>query len=172
MYKRQDGVEIAEHAANEFRQSVLYVPPWPTLFAGSLLENMTMFQPQYESLAMQYANILGLTNTIAQLPAGYATQVTEDNNKMIGKGAIKLMAIIRAIVQSPSILLLDEPMVALDSDSQARLLTLLRSLKGEVTMLAVSYFDELSEISDVTMTLTNEKGKNTDLSVKGGSTHE
>ncbi|PKG83303.1 toxin ABC transporter [Colwellia sp. 75C3] len=167
-----DGVEIVEHAVNEFRQSVLYVPPWPTLFAGSLLENMTMFQPQYESLAMQYANVLGLTNTIAQLPAGYSTQVTEDNNKMIGKGAIKLMAIIRAMVQSPSILLLDEPMIALDSDSQARLLTLLRSLKGEMTMLAVSYFDELSEISDVTMTLTNEGEENTVLSEKRGSTHE
>jgi ABC-type Mn2+/Zn2+ transport system ATPase subunit len=68
--------------------------------------------------------------------------------------------------------LLDEPMIALDSDSQARLLTLLRSLKGEMTMLAVSYFDELSEISDVTMTLTNEEGENTVLSEKRGSTHE
>ena len=63
-------------------------------------------------------------------------------------------------------------MIALDSDSQARLLTLLRSLKGEMTMLAVSYFDELSEISDVTMTLTNEEGENTVLSEKRGSTHE
>lgn len=167
-----DGVNLVEHTSNEFRQSVLYVPPWPTLFVGSLLENITMFQPQYESLAMQYANALGLTNTIAQLPAGYATHVSEDNNKMIGKGAIKLMAIIRAIVQSPSILLLDEPMIALDSDAQVRLLTLLSSLKGEMTVLAVSYFVELSKISDVTITLTNEEGKHTLLSEEGGSTHE
>jgi len=167
-----DGVSLAEHSLSEFRQSVLYVPPWPTLFAGSLLENMTMFQPQYEGIAMQYANVLGLTNTIAQLPSGYATKVTEDNNKMIGKGAIKLMAIIRAIIQSPSILLLDEPMVALDSDAQARLLSLLASLKGKMTILAVSYFDELSKISDVTMTLSHKEGINTLLTEQRGSTHE
>jgi ABC-type bacteriocin/lantibiotic exporter with double-glycine peptidase domain len=165
-------VELAEHDANEFRQSVLYVPPWPTLFVGSLLENMTMFQPQHEDMAMKYADVLGLTNVIAQLPAGYATSVTEDNNKMIGKGAIKLMAIVRAIVQCPSILLLDEPMISLDSDSQARLLTLLNSLKGELTVLAVSYFDELSKISDITVTLTNEKGKDTLLSQRRGGSHE
>jgi ABC-type bacteriocin/lantibiotic exporter with double-glycine peptidase domain len=166
------GVTLDQHSAIEFRQSVLYVPPWPTLFVGSLLDNMTMFQPEYENMAMQYANALGLTNTIAKLPEGYATEVTEDNNKMIGKGAIKLMAIIRAVVQSPSILMLDEPMIALDSDAQARVLKLLCSLKGDMTILAVSYFDELSKISDVTMTLTNGQGGNTLVSKKRGSTHE
>ena len=165
-------IDIFEHSVNEFRQSVLYVPPWPILFAGSLLDNMTMFQPQYESLAMQYANELGLTNTISQLPEGYATRVSEDNNKVIGKGAIKLVSFIRAIVQSPSILLLDEPMISLDADSQARLLKLLASLKGEMTILAVSYFEELSKISDKTITLSNEDGKNTLLSEQRGSDYE
>jgi ABC-type bacteriocin/lantibiotic exporter with double-glycine peptidase domain len=163
-------VNLADHTANEFRQSVLYIPPWPTLFSGSLLDNMTMFQPQYESAAMEYANTLGLTNTIAQLPAGYATSVTEDNNKMISKGAIKLISIIRAVVQEPSILLLDEPMVSLDSDSQARLLTLLTSIKGDMTIVAVSFFDELSKISDNTITLSNNDEQVTSITeVKGAS---
>jgi ABC-type bacteriocin/lantibiotic exporter with double-glycine peptidase domain len=165
-------VKIAEHTVNEFRQSVLYIPPWPTLFSGSLLDNMTLFQPQYESLAMEYANTLGLTNTIAQLPAGYATNVTEDNNKMISKGAIKLISIIRAIVQTPSILLLDEPMVALDSDSQTRLLALLTSLKGNMTIIAVSYFDELAKISDNTITLNNDDEKITSITEVKGAFNE
>ena len=167
-----DGIELLAHDSSEFRQSVLYVPPWPTLFVGSLLDNMTMFQPQYETLAMQYADALGLTNTIAQLPAGYATTVSEDNNKMIGKGSIKLMAIVRAVVQSPSILLLDEPMISLDSDAQARLLSLLQSLKGNMTVLAVSYFEELEKVSDRSITINVRPDCDTVISQKGGVNHE
>jgi ABC-type bacteriocin/lantibiotic exporter with double-glycine peptidase domain len=167
-----DGIGLLAHDSNEFRQSVLYVPPWPTLFVGSLLDNMTMFQPQYETLAMQYADALGLTNTIAQLPAGYATTVSEDNNKMIGKGSIKLMAIVRAVVQSPSILLLDEPMISLDSDAQARLLSLLQSVKGNMTVLAVSYFEELEKVSDRSITINVRPDCDTVISQKGGVNHE
>ena len=95
---------------------------------------------------------------------------------MISKGAIKLISIIRAIVQSPSILLLDEPMVSLDSDSQARLLSLLTTLKGDMTIIAASYFDELSKISDKTITLENslntDEEKNTTVTEVKGALNE
>ncbi|GIU06469.1 MULTISPECIES: ABC transporter transmembrane domain-containing protein [unclassified Shewanella] len=148
------GVAQHEHSVDEYRQSVTYVAPWPTLFAGSLLENMTLFRPEKESLAMEIAEHLGLTMSIAKLPAGYQTEVGVNDSQMLNKGAIKLLAIVRSIVQSPSILLLDEPMISLDADSQARLLTLLTRYRGKMTIICASHFTTLAEISDLRVNIT------------------
>ncbi|MDO6774649.1 ABC transporter transmembrane domain-containing protein [Shewanella sp. 3_MG-2023] len=148
-----DGVLLHAHDSKEFRQSVNYVAPWPTLFAGSLLENMTMFRAEYEPQAMAIADSLGLTAKIAELPNGYQTSVGENDNQMLNKGAIKLIAIVRAIVQKPSILLLDEPMISLDADAQNKLLNLLAQLKQQMTIVAASHYSELGKISDEVVTI-------------------
>ncbi|GIU50059.1 ABC transporter transmembrane domain-containing protein [Shewanella sp. KT0246] len=143
-----DDIAIEEHDGKEFRQSITYVAPWPTLFAGSLLENMTMFRAEYEPQAMAIADALGLTSKIAELPNGYQTLVGDSDSQMLNKGAIKIIAIVRAVVQSPSILLLDEPMISLDADAQSRLLNLLEKLKQQMTIITASHFLELANISD------------------------
>ncbi|MCL1057356.1 ATP-binding cassette domain-containing protein [Shewanella gelidimarina] len=148
------GIAQDEHSSNEYRQSVTYVAPWPTLFAGSLLENMTLFRPERESLAMEVAEALGLTRSIAQLPSGYQTEVGVNDSQMLNKGAIKLIALVRAFVQSPSILLLDEPMISLDVDSQTRLINMLNSYKGQTTILCASHFSELASNSDLRINIT------------------
>ncbi|GIU37547.1 ATP-binding cassette domain-containing protein [Shewanella schlegeliana] len=149
-----DGIAQLEHNANEYRQSVTYVPPWPTLFAGSLLENMTMFRPEKEALAMEIAERIGLTMSIAKLPSGYQTEVGVSDSQMLNKGAIKLIAIVRALVQSPSILLLDEPMISLDADSQARVISLIKQYRGRSTILCASHFSALAQISDLRVNIT------------------
>ncbi|WP_299804581.1 ABC transporter transmembrane domain-containing protein [uncultured Shewanella sp.] len=149
------GVEQSEHKANEYRQSVTYVSPWPTLFAGSLLENMTMYRPERESLAMEVAEALGLTTSIAQLPAGYQTEVGVSDSQMLNKGAIKLIALVRAFVQSPSILLLDEPMISLDADSQTRLINVIKKYKGKMTIICASHFSELANNSELRVNIDN-----------------
>ncbi|WP_108944630.1 ABC transporter transmembrane domain-containing protein [Shewanella halifaxensis] len=144
-----DGVAQDDHSATEYRQSVTYVPPWPTLFAGSLLENMTMFRAEKEALAMELAELVGLTASIAKLPAGYQTEVGVSDSQLLNKGAIKLIAIVRALVQSPSILLLDEPMISLDADSQARVVNLIKQYQGRCTIICASHFAALAKISSL-----------------------
>ena len=119
---------------------------------------MTLFRPEKESLAMEIAEQLGLTMSIAKLPAGYQTEVGVNDSQMLNKGAIKLLAIVRAMVQSPSILLLDEPMISLDADSQARLLSLLNQYKGKMTIVCASHFSALAEISDLRVNI-NPQGQ-------------
>ncbi|MCL1144186.1 ABC transporter transmembrane domain-containing protein [Shewanella gaetbuli] len=148
-----DNVDIYDHDSKEYRQSVNYVAPWPTLFAGSLLENMTMFRAEYEPQAMAIAEQLGLTAKIAELPNGYQTLVGDSDSQMLNRGAIKLIALVRAIVQQPSILLLDEPMISLDADAQNRLIKLLASLKAEMTIIAASHYQQLADISDQLVTV-------------------
>ncbi|MDX1282270.1 ABC transporter transmembrane domain-containing protein [Shewanella colwelliana] len=148
------GEPISAHDANEYTQSVAYVPPWPSLFSGTIIENMTMFRPEREMAAMEVAEQLGLTNTIAQLPAGYQTQLANNESQMLNKGAIKLIAMVRAMVQSPSILLLDEPMVSLDIDGQTRLLSLIKNQQSQMTIIAATYFTSMQQCADQIIDLT------------------
>ncbi|MCT7942506.1 ABC transporter transmembrane domain-containing protein [Shewanella holmiensis] len=162
------GIALNDHVGFEFRQSISYVPPWATLLSGSILENMTLFRHEREAYAMELADKLGLSATIAQLPAGYQTLVANNNSQMLNKGAIKLISLVRAFSQSPSILLLDQPMVSLDTDSQQRLLALLQEYRGEMTIIIASYFDEIAQLSDFCIdisqhghaTLVNKPGAN------------
>ncbi len=147
------GVPQQDHDGFEYRQSICYVPPWASLFSGSILENMTLFRREREASAMLIADQLGLSATLAQLPAGYQTQVGSNENQVLNKGAIKLIALVRALAQSPSILLLDEPMVSLDADSQARLLQVLMERRGQMTVVIASYFDEVAALSDMQIAL-------------------
>ncbi|MCG9695573.1 ABC transporter transmembrane domain-containing protein [Shewanella sp. Isolate11] len=142
------GVAQKDHDANEYRQSICYVAPWATLFNGSILDNLTLFRHERNTYAMELAHQLGLSEVIAQLPSGYQTIVGGNNNQLLNKGTVKLIAMVRALSQSPSILLLDEPMVSLDVESQARLLSLLQQQKGEMTILISSYFTEIANVSD------------------------
>jgi len=151
-----DSIPLTEHDPLEYRQSISYVPPWATLFAGSILDNLTLFRHERETYAMVLADKLGLSATIAQLPAGYQTLVGNNDNQMLNQGAIKLITIVRALAQSPSILLLDEPMVSLDADSQQRLLALLLELKNHITLIVASYFTEITAISDYRIHISSQ----------------
>ncbi len=159
-------VPLQEHEVSEYRQSVVYVAPVATLFAGSILDNLTLFRHEREADAMKLAERLGLAETIAQLPSGYQTVVANTDNQQLNKGAVKLISLIRALAQSPSILLLDDPLAALDADAQIRLLALLQELKGEMTIIINSYFTEVLQISDLTVDLTNT-GEETNTSIGG-----
>ncbi|WP_220720854.1 ABC transporter transmembrane domain-containing protein [Agarivorans litoreus] len=154
------GVELGQHDANEYRQSVVYLAPWPTLFAGSLMENMTLFRPELEANAMVLAEELGLSAAIALLPAGYQTRVGDSGNQMLNKGAIKLIALVRALAQQPSILLLDEPMLSLDADAQQRLLALLSKQGDDMTVLIASHFEEVKAHSDVLINVAEDGSLN------------
>ncbi|MGL5485449.1 MAG: ABC transporter transmembrane domain-containing protein [Shewanella sp.] len=151
-----DSIPLTEHDPLEYRQSISYVSPWATLFAGSILDNLTLFRHEREAYAMVLADKLGLSATIAQLPAGYQTLVGNNDSQMLNKGAIKLIAIVRALAQSPSILLLDEPLVSLDADSQQRLLALLLELKNHITLIVASYFTEIAAISDYRIHISSQ----------------
>ncbi|AAN57119.1 ATP-binding cassette domain-containing protein [Shewanella oneidensis MR-1] len=151
-----DSIPLTEHDPLEYRQSISYVSPWATLLAGSILDNLTLFRHEREAYAMVLADKLGLSATIAQLPAGYQTLVGNNDSQMLNKGAIKLIAIVRALAQSPSILLLDEPMVSLDADSQQRLLALLLELKNHITLIVASYFTEIAAISDYRIHISSQ----------------
>lgn len=120
------------------KKSIVIVPAWPTLFTGTIMDNMTMFNPNLEDVALEISNELGLNSYFNQLPSGYHTIIDESGVEILGKGYTKLIALVRAFVQKPSIVLLEQPFVSLDISSSKLLIKLFNKLKGQQTLLLTS----------------------------------
>ena len=120
------------------RRQIGYVPQDVTLFHGSLRENIELGRVQAEDTALLAAlRASTLDEVITQLPAGVATQVGERGERLSG-GQRQLVAIARALLMQPRLLLLDEPSSMVDPATEQRLIARLRALP-QTTIVLVTH---------------------------------
>jgi len=120
------------------RRQLGYVPQDVTLFHGSVRENIELGRTQASDQALLEAvRIACLDDVITQLPAGIASQVGERGDRLSG-GQRQAVAIARALVNKPPVLLLDEPSSMMDPGTEQRLIHNLRGLK-DTTILLVTH---------------------------------
>ncbi|MBO1907012.1 ATP-binding cassette domain-containing protein [Microvirga sp. 3-52] len=144
---RVDGQDLARVDVGPARRLVALVPPDPALVRGTLLQNLTMHQPQRESLALHLATELGLDQVASALPGGWHTQVGVAATPL-PRGAAQRIGVVRALVEEPRILLLDDITSQIDGDSDARLARLLADLRGRVTVVIVTHRPSTLSIAD------------------------
>jgi ATP-binding cassette subfamily B protein len=128
------------------RRSVLgVVPQVVQLFSGTVLENLTFGDPSVpEAAALEAARIAGADAFIRALPQGYATLLSGGGGGKgteLSAGQQQLVALARALVHRPAVLLLDEATALVDSASDAALRAALRDsvLAGGCTVLTVAH---------------------------------
>jgi ATP-binding cassette subfamily C protein LapB len=117
------------------RRQIGYVPQDVTLFHGSMRENIELGRVQASDsallLAMQTAC---LDEIVTQLPQGVGTQVGERGERLSG-GQRQTVAIARALLTRPKLLLLDEPSSMIDPATEQKLISRLRALQGTTIVL-------------------------------------
>lgn len=120
------------------RRQIGYVPQDVTLFHGTLRENIELgrSQPGDESL-LDAIRLACLDDIITQLPNGVATEVGERGERLSG-GQRQAVAMARALLVKPPMLLLDEPSSMFDPATEQRLIGRLRTLK-ETTIVLVTH---------------------------------
>ena len=117
------------------RRQIGYVPQDVTLFYGALRENIELGRSQADDRALLEAIRLAcLDDIITQLPNGVATEVGERGERLSG-GQRQAVAMARALLAEPPVLLLDEPSSMFDPSTEQRLITRLRSLAGTTIIL-------------------------------------
>lgn len=123
------GVDIQQLDIADLRRKVGYVSQDNYLFYGTVKENIALGLPYADDQAiLRVANIAGVTDFLRLNPAGFSLQVGERGMNLSG-GQRQAITIARALLQSPDILILDEPTSSMDNGTE----TVLRQRLGEET---------------------------------------
>lgn len=134
-----DKVPYEELDITHLRRSIGVVMQNPTLFSGTILENIGYGAPVFERQQITRASTLALADEfIRQLPEGYDTQVGEDGVLLSG-GECQRIAIARALLRRPRLLILDEPTNHLDRDAVGQLMNNLLGLDERPAILIISH---------------------------------
>jgi ATP-binding cassette, subfamily B, bacterial HlyB/CyaB len=134
-----DGVDVRHMSANELRNHFGVVPQETILFTGSVFDNLRAGNPAatFEQV-VQAAKMSGIHEVIEALPKGYQTEIGERGAGLSG-GQRQRLAIARALLKGPKILIFDEATSALDQGTAEAFATTINSLKGKVTMLFITH---------------------------------
>jgi len=139
---RIDGRDLREYRLDALRNAVAIVPQEPTLFSGSVRENIRYARPDATDQEIAHAAELANAATfIAELPEGWDTLVGERGVKLSG-GQKQRVAIARAILRHARLLILDEATASLDSESEALIQEALDGLfarRSGVTTLVIAH---------------------------------
>jgi ATP-binding cassette subfamily B protein len=134
-----DGVDLNRLSLEKIRAAVGFVPQEGFLFSRSIAENIAYGKPGAGREEIERAvRIAGLAGDIARFPQGLETLVGERGVTLSG-GQRQRVSIARALLKEPSILVLDDPLSAVDADTEEEILSALSGYYGERTVLIVSH---------------------------------
>ena len=156
-----DGVELREINLTHLRRSFGVVLQDNFLFRGTVRDNITAGRPGLTlDDVIRAARLAGAEEFIERLPAGYDTWIEEGSANLSG-GQRQRLAIARAVIADPRIMILDEATSALDPESEALVNANLTRLGKGRTMVIVSH--RLSSLIDCDMILVMDRGRVVDI---------
>ena len=155
-----DGRDLREFDLKALRQRIALVPQSPTLFSGTVADNIRYADPDASPDAVRRAGRMANAHGfIERLPDGYATQIGERGVRLSG-GQQQRVAIARAILKDATVLLLDEATSDLDSESEAVIQDALDGLFARGSQLiSVVIAHRLSTIEDADTIFVLEDGQ-------------
>lgn len=143
-----DGMDARQIDPVDLRRAIGHVPQDPMLFYGSLKHNLLVGAPFADETDMLHAaRIAGVDDFAARNPKGYDMLVGERGESLSG-GQRQSIAVARALINDPAILLLDEPSSNLDNQSEAQLKRRLEEAAQDKTILLVTHRTALLTLVD------------------------
>jgi len=160
-----DGMDLREIDLMHLRTHIGVVPQENFLFSGTIRENISIAKPDASfSDVVRAAQLSGAEEFIEQLPRGYDTEIQEGGSNLSG-GQRQRLALARALLIDPPVLILDEATSALDAESEAIVNANLKRMAKGRTVLSISH--RLSMLVESDAILVLERGRVYDI-----GTHE
>ncbi len=143
-----DGVPLAGPNLHRWRHSVACVPQDPYLFHDTIRANLRWAQPGATEAEMwQALRLAAADGFVAALPDGLDTVAADRGGRLSG-GERQRIALARALMRRPALLVLDEATSQLDAENERRILDALESLRGRTTVVAIAHRPALLEAAD------------------------
>ena len=133
-----DGVPIAGHQRRRWRHSVAYVPQEVFLFNDSIRNNLLWGHAGADDTALRQALTQAAASFVFELPMGLDT-IVGDNGVRLSGGERQRLALARALLRQPSLLILDEATSALDRENEARIRSAIENLHGNLTVILIGH---------------------------------
>ena len=167
-----DGRPIREWPLETLRRAIGYVPQDTYLFGDTLGENIAFGLPKYDAERVrEAAEVASLEGDIEDFTEKYETVVGERGITLSG-GQKQRTAIARALVRDPRILILDDALSAVDTQTEERILSRLRGIMAGRTTILISHRTSTVQHADQIVVVRDgqiiERGRHDDLLARGG----
>lgn len=167
-----DGHDLREFTLADLRQHIGYVPQEPALFSDTVRNNITFGRDNIDEETIQWAvDVSQLAGEVAGFPKGLETQIGTRGMSISG-GQKQRLALARALVGKPQILILDDCTSALDSRTETALWDRLHEVMPGMTAILVTHRPDTLQRADMVYVLDDghliEAGRHDDLITKGG----
>jgi len=144
-----DDVDTRQINLLDLRQALAYLPQKADLFAGTIAENLKVANPVATRAEVEDACYrAGILDDVYLLPHGLDTVLTEQTVKQVSTGFKKGIAVARTLLSKSNIMLLDEPSVGLDIESDEMLKKEIESFSGRKTTLLVTHRPDYVQLAD------------------------
>jgi ATP-binding cassette subfamily C protein CydD len=141
-------VDLASCDSRAWRAHVSWVPQRPTLFRGTVADNIRLGDPATRDERVRAAGALaGADEFIRQLPGGYET-VVGDGGRPLSAGEVQRIALARAFLRDAPLVILDEPTANLDPESAELVAEAIERLRAGRTVLLAVHRPGLAVLAD------------------------
>ncbi|MEY3406041.1 MAG: hypothetical protein RLZZ556_113, partial [Actinomycetota bacterium] len=142
-----DGVDIRDFTREELRSHIAMAFEDSTLFSDSVRNNVLLGRPESTEEDLKQALEIAQAQFVYDLPDGLDTKIGEEGLSLSG-GQRQRLALARAVAAKPAVLVLDDPLSALDVDTEAMVEDALRTVLKATTALIVAHRPSTVQLAD------------------------
>ena len=132
-------IPIKDYSPIELRKHISYISQTTSLFADTIMNNIKIGNPNAsDEDVVDICKKCGINSFVEKLPMGYNTKI-EENGKNLSGGQRQRLAIARALIRKPDILIMDEATSNLDTISEKIIRDIIDSLPNDITVLIIAH---------------------------------
>ncbi|WP_216922488.1 ABC transporter ATP-binding protein [Synechococcus sp. CCAP 1479/9] len=170
-----DGQNLADLRARDLRRAVALVPQQSSVFSGSVAEAIAFGRPASAEQIREAARLANAADFIENLPGGYDSRIEERGSNFSG-GQLQRLAIARAVLGNPAVMLLDEATSALDAEAEEAVQQGLQQAMAGRTVLVIAHRLATVQEADLIVVLDGgrivQQGSHDELMASGGRYRE